>query len=178
LTAIDSECGLVRVGDPVPGRQEGVDLVRVEVLQGIGGELCPVQDGALVADRARGDQDPRLGIAGGEPGDLTGDRLAHLGVEDLVQTVEDHPCPPVITEVGVENLLRQAWALVGAMQEIQVAQEGLPPALGVGVGTQLDEHRKQRPEPAQQVGGWRRPRRGVLAARQRQGQVASQSRLA
>ena len=52
-----------------------------------------VEGATLVAHVPGGNQHSRAGVAGSESGDLVGDRLAVLGIEQLIQAVEDDQDP-------------------------------------------------------------------------------------
>ncbi|GAA5769615.1 hypothetical protein Aros01_06135 [Streptosporangium roseum] len=153
----------------VPALGELPDLSGVQILERVVPEPGVVQLGPPVSDDPAGDEDPHLRISRGESGDLPGHRLPHLGIEQLVQPVEDDQCPPVLAEVAVQGARGNAGPL-GPVQVLQVLQEGLAPRPEIGVGAQLHEQGQPSPQPGQ---GLLRP-----VTHQAQDQIARQRRLA
>src|SRR5262249_55584590 len=127
--------GVAGAGYAVPAFGERGDLDAVEVLEHVVGEPGRVKKGALVADVPGADQDPGAGVAGGKAGDLVGDVLPSLGVEQFVEAVEDDQHPAGIAQQPFEQASGQPETVVAVVLLVEVVQEGTVTPAGIGVAT-------------------------------------------
>ncbi len=98
---------------------------------------CRVEGSSLVPDDARGNDDTGIFILGGECSNAPTNFCSHRGIEQLIQTIEDHNCPTA-TQAGFQYLTWNAHLLHRAQMVKEFLESPLSP-FSLSISTQLDD---------------------------------------